>query len=547
MAGRRHWLLGLLIAMYALPPCIIIGWAGIHRSLLTAVASLLTTLIVAAISATVTRRWRAFFLLQFPFYALGLAFIAYTVSYGMPPGQTFANLLIGASLEEARGIMTLPQERSLVWVSLAWAVTYLALASAIRSDSIFQHLGKAARRGFLALVLILLLLTIPDPAQLIDGIALQPMVGSVMFLSGDVPRARELVMATNVQKIPYGAKRSGGAEIHILIIGEAARRDSWSAYGYARSTTPQLDALGDQVVWFRGASADANLTQWAVPILLTGTAPDEVLAARFTGNLFDLAKEAGYRTAWLVNQDITTSAIVGVRADVLEYPPDFNYSINGRHTYDETLLPALRKTLKGAQASRFIGIHMMGSHWEYYNRYPERFRRYGDAETLKKLSMVSVLVAGKGNEMALVDSYDNSVLYTDWFLRQVIDDANESSVPATVTFFPDHGEDLQLLDGSAGHGAPFFTPHAFSIPAFIWFNPAYRNLHPRAVAAAQANSTKRIRSYNLFYSMAELMGITWPGFKPTLSFASPDFIADQTTGVIAGGVLLPTPPSYQPR
>jgi len=59
---RKHWLLGLLIAMYAMSSCIAIGWAWIHRSQLTAVATLLTTLIVAAGCAALTRHWRPFFL-----------------------------------------------------------------------------------------------------------------------------------------------------------------------------------------------------------------------------------------------------------------------------------------------------------------------------------------------------------------------------------------------------------------------------------------------------------------------------------------------------
>ncbi len=195
-------------------------------------------------------------------------------------------------------------------------------------------------------------------------------------------------------------------------------------------------------------------------------------------------------------------------------------------------------------SSRFIGIHMMGSHWEYYNRYPERFRRYGDVYTLKTLSMLSVFVAGNANDTSVLDAYDNSVGYTDWFLRQIIDAAKKSGLPVSVTFFPDHGEDLQRLDGTAGHGGPIFTEHAFSIPAFMWFNHAYRAAHPQEVASINANAARRIRSYNVFYALGELMGIKWPGYKPSLSFASPDFVADTSTGVIAGGLMTATPNTF---
>jgi hypothetical protein len=540
--GRRNNLIIAVVgALYAAPSCVLIGWAAIHRSPRTAAASLLAAMIVAAAAAVIARHWRAFFLLQFPLLLPGIAFLAYTVLYGMPPGQTLASLLAGASFEEIRGLLLLPQTRLLIVPMAIWISLYLALALWIPSAPIFGGLRSGLRRGYLVIMLALLAITASDSPQLIDGLALQPMVGSVMFLAGDLPRARDLLAGHDIHKTPYGGHRSGAEEVHILVLGESARRDSWSAYGYRRDTTPLLAAIGQDLVWLRNASADANLTQWAVPIVLTGTPPDRILTTPISGNIVDLAREAGYRTAWLVNQDITISTLVGVNADTMEFPPDFNSNINGRHTLDEVLLPAFRRELARSGESRFIGIHMMGSHWEYYNRYPSGFQHFGAAEDVKKLSMISLFASGSANDAAVVDAYDNTVLYSDWFLRQIIDSAAQLSVPATVIFFPDHGEDLQLLDGNAGHGAPEYTRHAFQIPAFVWFNHAYQAAHPQEVAAVRANAAASIRSHDLFHSLGQLMGIGWPGFVTARSFASPNFVADHVTPVIAGGVLIPAP------
>jgi hypothetical protein len=114
-------------------------------------------------------------------------------------------------------------------------------------------------------------------------------------------------------------------------------------------------------------------------------------------------------------------------------------------------------------------------------------------------------------------------------------------VPATLTYFPDHGEDLQLLDGAAGHGQPSYTQHAFEIPAFVWTNSAYRAAHPAVVAALRSNASKEIRSHNVFYSVADLMGITWPGAMPRRSFASDRFVPDTTMKLVAGGVFVVPP------
>ena len=114
----------------------------------------------------------------------------------------------------------------------------------------------------------------------------------------------------------------------------------------------------------------------------------------------------------------------------------------------------------------------------------------------------------------VLDSYDNSVAYTDWFLGQIIRQARQLTVPATVTYIADHGEDLYALDGNTGHGTATYTQHQFDIPAFIWMNGPFRDAHPDKVRAILLNAGKEIRSHNVFYSMADLMGIQWPGASP---------------------------------
>jgi glucan phosphoethanolaminetransferase (alkaline phosphatase superfamily) len=304
--------------------------------------------------------------------------------------------------------------------------------------------------------------------------------------------------------------------------------------------SPYLDSLKGEAFFLQHAVADANLTTWSVPILLTGLTPtqfsNESIGA-IHGNLVDLAKEAGYDTAWLLNQDITISIAVGMRPDRLIYPPDFKANLLDRHALDGGLLPGLQRELARSGHARFIGIHMMGSHWEYYRRYPPGFQRFGSAGGLNTLSIFT----GGAIQTRVTDSYDNTVLYSDWFLEQVIESARKLTVPATVTFFPDHGEDLEQFDGTSGHGAPQYTRHAFEIPALVWMNAAYRKAHPDKVTSLQANIAKEIRTHDVFGTMADLMGISWPGAQPSRSFASDQFMPDTNEKFAAGGILVAPP------
>ena len=78
------------------------------------------------------------------------------------------------------------------------------------------------------------------------------------------------------------------------------------------------------MILFKNAVADANVTVCAVPILLTGMSPSRFDMKAVRGNLVDLAGEAGYTTAWLMNQDPHISLLTGVHAEQMVYPPSLS-------------------------------------------------------------------------------------------------------------------------------------------------------------------------------------------------------------------------------
>jgi glucan phosphoethanolaminetransferase (alkaline phosphatase superfamily) len=525
-------------ALYAAPTIMIVVWAAKMRSSRSAVAIVITFVLTAYVIAIITRTWRRFFLLQFPVCLLGVGFVAYTVTFGIPPGSALASILAFTSLEEMQGFFGLQQGRLLVLLLGAWSVCYLASAWIAPTGPIFSGRRAFLFRMILILVVPLAAYTVSNPSQLIDGVMLEPVVGSLMFFGGDIPRVKAEMRRASIHKIPYRAHRTGGEEVHILVVGESARRDSWSVYGYGRPTTPYLSSIKGEAIFLQNAVADANFTSWAVPMMLTGMTPDNFDLSGAKGNIFDLAKESGYIALLLENQDPNAAEAAGVGADEMESPIDLSGSATGRRTFDGQLLVAYRREIARSGKARFIGIHMMGSHWKYSNRYPPQFQRFGSPQ---QPDARPILASSRSSEADMVDTYDNTVLYTDWFLQQVVERARELNVPATVTFFSDHGEDLQLLDGTAGHGNPVYTPHAFEVPAFVWANDAYRRQHPEIIAALKNNAAKEIRSHDVFYTMAELMGISWPGAIASRSFASDNFVPDTMMRHIAGGVSVVRP------
>ena len=521
------------LLVFCVPLVALGAWLTRAKGLQTLCAYLVSIAVASALVAIVTRVWRLFFLVQSPILVLSAAFAMCTLTYNSPPGDLLSYVLVTSSWEELRGFFTIWQGlRYLLAVALLTGV-YLTLAIRAPSRPLFTGRYPRARWLFLGTVLALTAAAAQSPTAFIDGLAANPAIGTAFFVAGPLANARAAVSGNAVAKQRFGAARIKAEEVHILVIGESARRDSWSVYGYQRRTTPTLEALQGEAVFFWHAVADANFTVCVVPILLTGTNPGQFDMHRIRGNLVDLAEEAGYSTAWLMNQDPNISLLTGVHADRMIYPPSFAMPDSGHLPLDETLLPHLRAEISRRGGARFIGLHTIGSHWEYDTRYPPAFERFGSGKGLTYLSALN-----EKSDPRVLDAYDNSVAYTDWFLGQVIQQARQLTVPATVTYIADHGEDLYALDGNTGHGTATYTQHQFDIPAFIWMNGLFRDSHPDKVRAIIQNADQEIRSHNIFYSMADLMGIQWPGASAADSFASDQFVPDTGSPHIAGGTLV---------
>jgi glucan phosphoethanolaminetransferase (alkaline phosphatase superfamily) len=535
MPSAARYRLYALGALYALPYVAMLYFCAMHGSKPRSVLALLATAALGSLLlAGCTRTWRRFFLAYFPLLIVSIAYTVYALVYGIVPGRTLGMLLLSASSEEIRGLLILWPRKWLLLPLVAALTAYLWLAWRLPEWAIFSGKANIGARVILVLTLPITAYAATSTAQLVDGIALNPVAGSVMFFAGQLPRARAEIRGANVVKVPYHATPVTAEEVHVLIVGESARRGSWSVYGYQRRTTPYLERIKDEMILLRHVTADANLTVLAVPMILTGVAPQQLAGTRLRGNLLDVAKEGGYSTSWLVNQDIQVSTAIGITPDHLDYPPEMQSDVFGRNVPDSELLGAYRRELLRTGSPRFIGMHVMGSHWEYYRRYPPSFQRFGQAHQLNPLSIAR---SGQSVDQAMVDSYDNSVLYTDWFLAQVIEAARQLRVPVTVTFIPDHGESLSALDqGFAGHGGPEYSASQFQIPALVWVNDYYRRSHPQQVAALKANAAKQIRSHDFFYTVADLMGVTWPQAKPERSFASELFVPDTSGAMLVGGV-----------
>jgi len=131
---------------------------------------------------------------------------------------------------------------------------------------------------------------------------------------------------------------------------------------------------------------------------------------------------------------------------------------------DTGMLVGLQQYIDEHEGDILIVLHQMGSHGPaYYKRYPAEFERFTPACRSAELSTCSI--------EEIVNAYDNSILYTDYFLSKVIDflKQNSSDYETSMLYVSDHGESL----GETGiylHGLPFmFAPEAqIKVPVLVW-------------------------------------------------------------------------------
>jgi glucan phosphoethanolaminetransferase (alkaline phosphatase superfamily) len=120
------------------------------------------------------------------------------------------------------------------------------------------------------------------------------------------------------------------------------------------------------------------------------------------------------------------------------------------------------------------------------------------------------------------NSYDSAILYTDWFLANVIGVLKETGLPTSLLYVADHGQ--TLYDKSCkiafhGHNTQF----EFHVPAFVWYSGSYSERFPDKIAQLQRHRDAKLSTENMFHTLLDMADIHYPGESPDRSFVNPAF------------------------
>jgi len=298
------------------------------------------------------------------------------------------------------------------------------------------------------------------------------------------------LMASGVQApLPPATFSYTGKSVVILVIGEAARRQNFQLYGYNRPTNPLLSKAG--VVALKNATACATYTTAAVQCLLSNVDTGSPFSKRYEP-LPSYLQRSGVDVIWRTRN----WGEPPLKVQTYQKASDLSADCAGAHcAYDELLLSGLEQRIKGSSSQRvFVVMHQSGSHGPaYYQRYPPEFGYF--KPVCKSVEL------GKCTHDELVNAYDNTILYEDYFLFRVIGILKQLQDTATLLIYvSDHGESLGEY-GMYLHGIPYsIAPDVQkNIPFILWMSDEF--IRRKAVQIGRLESQHIHSQRDVFHSV----------------------------------------------
>ncbi|AZA84760.1 phosphoethanolamine--lipid A transferase EptA [Chryseobacterium lactis] len=293
--------------------------------------------------------------------------------------------------------------------------------------------------------------------------------------------------------LPNATIQNNEKSVVVLVIGESARSQNFSLYGYGKNTNPLLSK--EQNIHSFKATSCATYTTAGVKCILEHTNTDD---------LYEILPNYLYRNNVEVIWRTTNWGEPPVHIKNYQNKESLMSGCKGKDcNYDEVLLSGLKEQIQASTKNKIlIVLHTSTSHGPTYSKkYPSRF------ETFKPVC--NSVELGNCSQQELINAYDNTIVYTDYLLYRVIEDLKQlKDYKSTMLFVSDHGESLGEKNLYM-HGMPLsIAPkEQYEIPFIVWVSDSSQQLKP--------NTT--LSQNHVFHSALHFLGIKSPVYKEDMN------------------------------
>jgi len=309
---------------------------------------------------------------------------------------------------------------------------------------------------------------------------------------------------TAASAAPASAVVTAGNPLNVVLITiDTLRADHLGAYGYARPTSPRIDALARSGALFERAYTFWPKTRGSFVMMMTGRRPSvngysktHPILVDFNPTLASVLKGAGYQTTALVDNP-NVAARYGYSKGFDRY----------RETWEEKGLESEMARTRAitteavsflrerkSEAPFLLWLHYVNPHAPYTPPAPyDRAFMDKGAQSTKRLPVVPGFHGGIPKQWAVegqdrlgyyVAQYDGEIAAVDQEVGQVIDAVAAAGLTGKtlVVLTSDHGESLGEHEYYFDHGEDLFEP-SMAIPLIVALPGAAAGVRSRALAS----------------------------------------------------------------
>jgi lipid A ethanolaminephosphotransferase len=293
--------------------------------------------------------------------------------------------------------------------------------------------------------------------------------------------------------LPNATIKDTQKSVVVLVIGESARSQNFSLYGYAKNTNPLLSKTPN--LYHFNANSVATYTTAGVKGILEHTQTDD---------LYEILPNYLYRNNVEVIWRTTNWGEPPIHIKNYQNREALMPNCKGEAcNYDEVLLAGLKEQITASKMNKILIIlHTSTSHGPTYNqKYPPKFEVFKPVCNSVELS--------KCSQTELMNAYDNTIVYTDYILYNVIENLKQlKDYNSTMIFVSDHGESLGEKNLYM-HGLPLsIAPkEQYEIPFIVWMSDSSKQLKPN----------KALSQGHVFHSVLNFLNIESPVYKEELN------------------------------
>ncbi len=311
-------------------------------------------------------------------------------------------------------------------------------------------------------------------------------------------------------------------ETYILVLGESLSRHHMSLYGYSRKTNPELEKLKDELLIFKDVISSDNTTVNCLKKILTFANIESMEALHTKPGLLQVLNKLGFHTYWISNQNYSGThdswATIFSQDAKEKFYTNFVNGIKSTPVYDEAVLNPFKKILESTEHKKFIIIHLIGSHKRADFRYPISFNKFTSFsdQPLTNKNAGSV-------EKNYVNYYDNSVLYNDFIISEIIHLTKDLNQKSFVLYFPDHGEEVCEQSNFSGHANGVDSRFMVEIPMILWRSAGFKNRR----FIDESVIKRSYQTDDVIHSVLDLLEVQCSDFIEKKSIFNPSYQAEK--------------------